>query len=58
MDALVDALEHDPEKHAAALDAGWRPVFLPTNAEHVCAEIMLKKIICSAMMIHPEHVAL
>jgi hypothetical protein len=43
MDALVDALEHDPEKHAAALDAGWRPVFRPTNAEHVCAEIMLKE---------------
>jgi hypothetical protein len=43
MDALVDALEHDPEKHAGALDAGWRPVFLPTNAEHVCAEIMLKE---------------
>jgi hypothetical protein len=43
MDALVDALERDPEKHAAGLDAGWRPVFLPTNAEHVCAEIMLKE---------------
>ena len=43
MDALADALEHDPEKHAAALDAGWRPVFRPTNAEHVCAEIMLKE---------------
>jgi hypothetical protein len=43
MDALVDALEHDPEKHAPALDAGRTPVFFAANAGYVCAEIMLKK---------------
>jgi hypothetical protein len=43
MDTLVDALEIDPERHAAALDAGRRPVFPLTNAEHVCAEITLKQ---------------
>jgi hypothetical protein len=43
MDALVDALENDPEKHAPALDAGWRPVFLRDKRGMRCAEIMLKQ---------------
>jgi hypothetical protein len=43
MDALVDALEHDPEKHALNLMRAGDRFFLATNAEHVCAEIMLKK---------------
>jgi hypothetical protein len=43
MDALVDALENDPEKHAPALDAGWRPVFPRDKRGIRCAEIMLKQ---------------
>jgi hypothetical protein len=40
----LNALEHDPEKHALGLRPdGWKPVFLATNAERVCAEIMLKQ---------------
>jgi hypothetical protein len=43
-DNLVAVLEHDPEKHARGLRPdGWKPVFpWLTNAERVCAEIMLK----------------
>jgi hypothetical protein len=43
MDALVDALAHDPEKHAPAPDAGWRPGFLRDKRGTRCAEIMLKQ---------------
>jgi hypothetical protein len=58
MDALVDALEHDPEKHAPALDAGWRPVFLRGKRGTRLRGDHAQKIICSAMMIHAEHIAL
>jgi len=43
MDALVDALENDPEKYAPALDVGWRSVFLRDKRGIRCAEIMLKQ---------------
>jgi hypothetical protein len=43
MDALVDALEHDPEKHAPHLIRAGHRLSFAANAEHVCAEIMLKK---------------
>jgi hypothetical protein len=43
MDALVDALEHDPEKHAPHLIRTGDRVFLVTNTERICAEIMFKK---------------
>jgi hypothetical protein len=37
-------LEHDPEKHALGLDPmGGHRFSLTTNAERVCAEIMLKQ---------------
>src|SRR6516162_2763156 len=37
-------LEHDPEKHALGLDPmGGNRFSLATNAERVCAEIMLKQ---------------
>jgi hypothetical protein len=43
MDALINALEDDPEKHAPHLmRAGDRLSFV-TNAEHVCAEFTLKQ---------------
>jgi len=35
IEAVSQWSEHDPEK--------WEPVFLATNAERVCAEIMLKQ---------------
>ena len=37
-------MTHDPEK--------WEPVFLATNAERVCAEIMRKTVIGSEMADH------
>jgi len=43
MEALVDALENDPEKYAPALDADWRPAFLRDKRGIRCAEIMLKQ---------------
>jgi hypothetical protein len=58
MDALVDALEIDPEKHAPALDAGGRPVFLRDKRGIRLRGNRAQTIICSAMMIHPEHIAL
>jgi hypothetical protein len=58
MDALVDALENDPEKYAAALDAGWRPVFLRDKRGIRLRGDHAQTIICSAMMINPEHIAL
>ena len=36
-------LEHDPEKHAPHLMRGGNRFSLATNAERVCAEIMLKQ---------------
>jgi hypothetical protein len=54
MDALVDALEHDPVEHAPAPDAGCRPDKRGIRRP----KIMLKTIIDSAMMIHSEHIAL
>jgi hypothetical protein len=43
MDALVDALEHDPEKRAPHFIRAEDRFFLAANVEHVCAAIMLKQ---------------
>jgi hypothetical protein len=39
----TQALEHDLEKHAPHLMRGGHRFSLPTNAERVCAEIMLEQ---------------
>jgi phage-related protein len=58
MDALINALEDDPEKHAPALDAGWRPVVLRDKRGTRLRGVYAQTIICSAVMIHPEYIAL
>jgi len=40
----MNGMENDPEKHALGLDpVGGNRFSLATNAERVCAEIMLKQ---------------
>jgi hypothetical protein len=36
-----EAIEHDPDPKGR-VSAKWKPVFHATNAERVCAQIMLK----------------
>jgi hypothetical protein len=58
MNALVDALERDPEKHAPALWCGLKTGFPSRQARDTLCRDHAQTIIYSALMIHPEHIAL
>jgi hypothetical protein len=58
MDALVEALEHDPVKLAPAFDAGCGPAFVRDKRDNTLRGDHARTKIDSAMMIHFEHIAL